>query len=84
MTIDEIKEAVKGDSTLLDGLVEYSIATDKGKEVLGNHASIEFEKKIGTRIGKVYSDMDADVKTILGDEKKSYQKSLFRIIQDMI
>ena len=75
MTIDEIKEAVKGDSTLLDGLVEYSIATDKGKEVLGNHASIEFEKKIGTRIGKVYSDMDADVKTILGDEKKSDQKS---------
>jgi len=75
MNLDEIKEAVKGEPTLLDGLVEYSIATDKGQEVLKNHSKVEFDKNIGTRIGEIYSGIDNDIKGILGDEKPSDVKT---------
>lgn len=75
MTIDEIKEAVKSEPTLLDGLVEFTIATEKGKEVLQNHAAIEFDKKIGTKVGELYSNIDNDIKEVLGDEKPSTMKT---------
>jgi len=79
MNLEEIKEAVKSEPTLLDGLVEFTIATEKGKEVLQNHATVEFEKRIGTKVGELYSNIDNDIKEVLGDEKPSTMKTFDHI-----
>lgn len=75
MTIDEIKEAVKGEPTLLDGIIEYSNSTDKGKVILTNHANVEFDKRVGTKVGELYSNIDKDIKEALGDEKPQEMKT---------
>lgn len=75
MNLEEIKEAVKGEPTLLDGLVQYAIESEPGKALLINHAKADFDKNIGTRIGEVYSRIDEDIKTTLGETKPNDVKT---------
>ena len=75
MTLEEIKEAVGGSEELLKGVVQSVNSTDYGKEVLKNFADSEFDKRVGNKISELHTRYDEDIFEVLGERKKTDQKS---------
>jgi hypothetical protein len=63
--------------------VTFAIGTDDGQTVLKNHAKVEFDKNIGTRIGEIYSQIDKDIKEIINEDKPSDMKTYEYVKQKM-
>jgi len=75
MTIEEVKEAAKNDSTLINGLITIVQESEEGKTLLSNHAKAHFDENIGARVSEIYSQIDNDLFEILGERKTDTQKT---------
>lgn len=58
LTQEQIVEALSSNEELLTGVATHVIATEKGKEILNNEASLIFEQRIGPKTKEIYDTFD--------------------------
>ena len=83
MNIKEVTDFLSTDKEALTGVIAHIQTTDEGKELLTNHANAHFEQEIKPRLAKVYSDLDNDILTTLGEARPNEVKTYEFIKQKM-
>lgn len=82
-TLQEVLDFISTDKGALTGVIAHIQTTDEGKELLTNHANAHFEQEIKPRLAKVYSDLDNDILTTLGEARPNEVKTYEFIKQKM-
>lgn len=80
ITVEQIKEAVNQNPSLIDGILPIVSESESGKAMIQNRVDIVYREKIGEEIKKVHNQYDEDVFSVLGqrpgtDESGGKQKT---------
>lgn len=87
MTLEEILEAIRKDSSLAVGILENIPNIDGGKQYIENANSVFFKSEIGGEISKIYNGIDNDLFDLTGKRKNSDEKTydfLKKTVSDLL
>jgi len=86
MTLEEIQAAMNENPELAAQVAEVAVQTDKGKEILSNHAKNYFDEKIGEHMSNHYNKLDEEIHKLTGKMKpknvKSYEH-VYSVIEEL-
>jgi hypothetical protein len=75
LTVDVIAQAFNENQELRGQILETIAQSEHGKQYLDNYANLQFEQKVGSKIGELHGEYDKNFESVLGIKRPQGEKS---------